>query len=280
MRDAGRAGEHRYVGGMTETLDRRLFLRRSAGCAAALIAGVAVPRAFADPGPGHPEWGYSGDEGPAHWAALDPAWHACGTGDAQSPIDLPRARPTAPRAATARLRYRAGPVDAVDTGHTIRFVPGGRNAVVVAGTPFRLVQFHEHTPSEHTVGGRAYPGELHFVHQDAGGRHAVLGVFLQASRRGGPADELLGELPDVLDERRQVVAAYDLSLLIPRDGAAYRYSGSLTTPDCEQGIDWFVFRRPIRVSPSVLETFREASGDNARPLQLLNGRTIASARVV
>lgn len=265
---------------MSEILDRRHFLRRSAGCAAALLAGIAVPRALAEPGPDHPEWGYSGEDGPAHWAELDSAWDACGSGDAQSPINLPRARPTVPRVPTARLSYRAGPVDAVDTGHAIRFASDGRNVALVEGTPYRLVQFHEHTPSEHTVGGRPYAGELHFVHQDASARHVVLGVFLRPSRRGGPADELLDGLPADLDERQQIASSYDLSQLIPRNGAAYRYSGSLTTPGCEQGIDWFVFRTPIRVSPSVLESFREASGANARAVQPLNDRPILSARVV
>jgi carbonic anhydrase len=32
------------------------------------------------------------------------------------------------------------------------------------GQRFNLIQFHLHSPSEHTIDGKIYPAELHFVH--------------------------------------------------------------------------------------------------------------------
>lgn len=43
---------------------------------------------------------------------------------------------------------------------------------------FNALQFHIHAPSEHTVNGKSYDAEVHFVHQLSGGTElAVVGLF-------------------------------------------------------------------------------------------------------
>ena len=55
--------------------------------AALCIVSLALPAQAenADVAP-HREWSYSGDEGPEHWADLDPEYRLCREGKAQSPI--------------------------------------------------------------------------------------------------------------------------------------------------------------------------------------------------
>jgi len=68
--------------------------------------------------------------------------------------------------------------------------------------------------------------------------------------------------------------------LLPRPGSwqYVRYSGSLTTPGCSEGVDWYVLLEPVTVSPEQVLSFAQyVSGgrsfaQNARPLQALNGR--------
>ena len=61
-----------------------------------------------------------------------------------------------------------------DTGQGLEV--GLTGTAIIANRPFRLQQFHVHAPSEHTLDGEAYDGEIHFVHEAADGRLAVIGV--------------------------------------------------------------------------------------------------------
>jgi carbonic anhydrase len=46
---------------------------------------------------------------------------------------------------------------------------------------YNLLQFHVHTPSEHTIDGKAMDGEAHFVHSNTDGSALlVVGLFLKA----------------------------------------------------------------------------------------------------
>src|ERR1700722_19678064 len=100
-----------------------------------------------------PHWSYSGDEGPTHWGDLDPSFAACKTGGAQSPMDLPLA-PARHQPAPARPRWDPVPLHLKNNGHAIQVDDTAPSSFVVDGTAYHLAQFHFHTPSEHTFGGR------------------------------------------------------------------------------------------------------------------------------
>ncbi len=51
------------------------------------------------------------------------------------------------------------------------------------GVEYELQQFHFHGLSEHTFEGQSQDMELHFVHQNAEGVNAVVGVLMVAARR-------------------------------------------------------------------------------------------------
>ncbi|KAF4137373.1 Eukaryotic-type carbonic anhydrase [Phytophthora infestans] len=64
----------------------------------------------------------------------------------------------------------------------------------------------------------------------------------------------------------------------------YNYPGSLTTPGCDEIVDWWVVQQPMSISSADftrLQTqLKELSvtdnGNNARPVLPLNGRTVVS----
>jgi carbonic anhydrase len=68
----------------------------------------------------------------------------------------------------------------------------------------------------------------------------------------------------------------DVGELLPGDRSYYSFTGSLTTPPCTEGVRWFVLRNASRLSPGQLETFAARYPMDARPVQPLNGREIAS----
>jgi carbonic anhydrase len=63
--------------------------------------------------------------------------------------------------------------------------------------------------------------------------------------------------------------------LIPRQKEYYRFSGSLTTPPCSEGVVWVVMKTPMTASKRQIDTFKEVMReDNNRPVQSLNGRVV------
>jgi carbonic anhydrase len=122
-------------------------------------------------------WSYRGSDGPAHWASLDTEFAVCVEGKEQSPIDLKWSKQKGKRKIS--FHYSEGLLHIVDNGHTIQVdVPVGSYAQI-DGRRFSLVQFHFHAESEHTFSGRHYPLEAHFLHKDAEGKLAVVGVMFE-----------------------------------------------------------------------------------------------------
>ena len=54
----------------------------------------------------------------------------------------------------------------------------------------------------------------------------------------------------------------------------YHYSGSLTTPPCSEGVQWYVRRTPTQLSRSQIAAFTAVYNHNNRPVQALNDRTV------
>ncbi len=62
-------------------------------------------------------WGYEGEDGPAHWAALSSDYQLCAAGAMQSPIDL--AATNASGDVSLTLDYTPGAVSIAYNGHTV-----------------------------------------------------------------------------------------------------------------------------------------------------------------
>jgi len=73
-----------------------------------------------------------------------------------------------------------------------------------------------------------------------------------------------------------------LDELLPEDiQSFYRYSGSLTTPTCNEVVTWTIFSNPKLMSSAQLEQFRTLKNDedkplvdNDRPVQPLGSRIV------
>ncbi len=69
------------------------------------------------------------------------------------------------------------------------------DTLTVGDASFNLAQFHFHSPSEHTVQGKHYPMEVHFVHQSSSGALAVIGVFIEDGAHNAAFDPIWSNLP-------------------------------------------------------------------------------------
>ena len=65
-----------------------------------------------------------------------------------------------------------------------------------------------------------------------------------------------------------------LKELLPASLDYYTYAGSLTTPPCTEGVQFYILKQPVSISAQQLSAFRKLYPMNARPLQPLNERVI------
>jgi carbonic anhydrase len=240
----------------------------------AAACGIVAALAFTASAPAQEsvQWSYEGSTGPEHWASLSPAFRACGEGSRQSPIDL-RA-PVRRAAEPIRITYTPGAVSLHNNGETVEVRSDLAQTLRVGTKSFSLVQLHFHSPSEHLVAGVRSPLEVHFVHQAADGERAVLGTLVRIGHKNMQLERLLESLPHDPEHDARVQAPVDLRQLLPAATRAYRYSGSLTTPPCTEGIRWLVLATPIQISAHQLTKLRATVEGNARPVQPRNGRPL------
>ena len=213
-------------------------------------------------------WGYRSSKGPAKWSTLDEKFRLCGVGRQQSPIDIAAAAEGT--SSSISFDYKGGPATVINNGHTVQVnVPRG-NRLRVGDRVYRLIQFHFHTPSENTIDGLHYPMETHLVHKDANGRLAVIALMVRAGRRG-----ILDNLPQPAKTGGQADAgSVNPSDLIPVSKEHFVFKGSLTTPPCSEGVDWFVMKQPIETDHATIAGLYAILGANNRPTNPLNGRSI------
>ena len=163
---------------------------------------------------------------------------------------------------------------------------------------YRLVQYQMHWPSEHTLEGRSYPGELHLVHIHTRYRDieeaklhsegvAVVAVLITEDQETANSElEKIGEvLPRIQlkGEEAQTAEVVRVEGLLPQDRDYLTYQGSLTTPGFEEGVVWAVLLQPIAVSPAALARMRQLRyggedstrvGANCREQQSMGERTV------
>jgi carbonic anhydrase len=233
--------------------------------------------------PAHtPHWAYEGAEDPSHWASLSPEFALC-AGHQQSPIDIVTRAATPLQAGSAGFEAarldtadaRTVPVDVVNNGHTIQVDAVGSDVLVIGNERYVFQQFHFHTPSEHTVDGRAYPLEGHFVHKTAGGKQAVIGMLFEEGAENAALTPYWSRMPKSagppVDLGKRGV---DIRKVLPARLDVYRYTGSLTTPPCSEGVSWLVLKEHATASPAQIEAFRTLMRHDNRPIQPLNGRAV------
>lgn len=225
--------------------------------------------------PDTPHWAYEGEEGPSHWADLDPHFSAC-KGQEQSPIDLNGSAIKADVMPPAVYWRKADITEARNNGHTFQIKLDDPGRIVLDGVPYDFVQFHFHAGSEHTINGRQYPLELHLVHASEDGRLAVIGIMFVEGQENPQLAQLISTLPAEQGSYDPNLV-FDLNDLLPGDWDVFRYQGSLTTPPCSEIVSWTVFETPLTASADQILVFETLFPHSFRPVQNTGRRFVLKA---
>ena len=227
-------------------------------------------------------WGYEGEEGPEQWADLSPEFAICRDGTEQSPIDITAAVAIEDVGLERRLgetvlstTQRATVMDIVDNGHTIQVTNDIPMSIQIEETLYELVQYHFHSPSEHTIDGAHAPLEAHFVHKSAAGELAVLGILVEEGAHDVLWEPVLSRLPDGPGDDRHIEGLnLDMNAFRPLPRRYYRYEGSLTTPPCSEGVRWVVMAEKRQISAEQMAAIVSHLHYNNRPVQPTGDRSI------
>lgn len=216
-------------------------------------------------------WDYQ-KHGPNTWGKLGGKWKICATGRSQSPIDI------SPKDAikvenTLKKSYLNDSKYIVNNGHSIEvdYEDGGK--ISLHNQEFRLKQFHFHTPSETHINHKKYPMEIHFVHESKDEKLLVLAVLVEEGGANRAFEQILNHVPIHKNEKLSLID-FDPQALMPQESGYYKFSGSLTTPPCSEGVTWIVLKKRITASQDQIQKIHAIMHDNARPIQPLNHRKI------
>lgn len=222
-------------------------------------------------------WSYNGDQGPSHWAGLNPEFALCGSGHHQSPINITDPKKTdLPR---LQFDYKPSPLHIVDNGHTvmINYAPG--SFLQVGNKRFMLKQFHFHRPSEERIDGKDYEMSVHLVHADEHGNLAVVAVLLRRGKENSLIQELWSDVPQQKEHEAQLdKIQVNAKALLPAQLGYYTFPGSLTTPPCTENVTWLVLETPVTVSSREIQRFEKLYRNNARPTEPLGDRVVLETK--
>ena len=241
-----------------------------AATAAALLCSVASAESHYDKehkAQKHEKhWDYS-QNGPTHWGEFS---KTCAQGNAQSPINI-----IPGKSVQLNAQYKLHldedvhtTAKVIDNGHSIKVTPKEGGTVELHGETFKLLQFHFHGKSEHTVDGKRYDMVAHLVHQNPKTKQlAVIAIFFEEGKNNPVLDNVLSGLGKDI--------RIDPADLLPKDTSHYfHYVGSLTTPPCSENVQWYLLKQPAQASKDQIEAFRKYYVDNERPVQELHDRKV------
>ena len=142
---------------------------------------------------------------------------------------------------------------------------------------YELLQLHLHSPSEHTINGRRFPLELHFVHSDNSSALAVFGVVFMEGKHNSELQRLIDAAKN---EGHTAVRLYKLSSAKKADRCIL--NGSLTTPPCTEGVRWVVSTKIGQASRQQIAEYSNIinGAENSRVVQPLHGRQVKCFRKI
>ncbi|MEQ9116172.1 MAG: carbonic anhydrase family protein [Rickettsiales bacterium] len=185
-------------------------------------------------------------------------------GKHQSPINIQN--PIKSDLPDLRFNYKETKCKPHNNGYSIQAFYGEGSLLNVGKHEFKLVEFHFHTPAEHSFDGKTHPMINHIVHQ---GRNflAVVAVTIDE----GEYNPDLQKLIDGMDKEIN----FNVSSLLPQSTSSYfYYHGSRTTPPHSENIHWIILKDKIKASKDQIASFKNETGCNARELQESYGRIV------
>jgi len=220
-----------------------------------------------------PKYTYDdGPEGPSHWQGL------CNSGKFQAPIDIEHAEKLPIQ--KLHFLYQPADLDVINDCNRYRILARfpDNDWLTVGKTPYFFTELHFRVPGENAVNGKRPRMSVQLVHLSPESKFLIIEVPVVAGRENPAMRTLLEHVPAPGKENKLDGVKIDPADFLPADRTVFRFTGSLTTPICNQETLWYVMKNPIEFSEAQIAGYAKYYHDTARPLQPVNGRQIAESQ--
>jgi carbonic anhydrase len=209
------------------------------------------------------KWNYQGKNNPQNWGQFS---STCAIGKKQSPIDV---NLTNKQLTKVYFNYQLSSMHILNNGRTVMVKCDRASYIMLDNKRYEIQQFHYHSPSEHSLNGQFFPAELHLVHQQKK-QYTVIGIVVKEGTENLAYQPFIDRLPPQESPEIDLGITINLAKLLPNNKTAYRYSGSLTTPPCTEGVNWLLMTDPVELSPAQITALKNVFNGNNRPIQRKN----------
>jgi carbonic anhydrase len=216
-----------------------------------------------------------GPHGPSHWEGV------CNTGHMQAPIDItkPQVVPIPPLP-PLQFSYQPSDLDMVNdcNKYEIKARFPVNQWLKVARKPYRLSEIDFHEPGENAVNGVRPAMSMLMVHLSPESTILVIEVPIVVGKENPVIKTMWEHIPRGGKENVVPAVKINAADLLPADHGFYRFPGSLTTPICNEGVQWYLMQHPIEMSAAQIAKYKKYYHDTARPLQPLNNRPLVESK--
>jgi carbonic anhydrase len=216
-----------------------------------------------------------GPGGPSHWEGV------CNTGHMQTPIDITQAdKIPIPPLPPLEFSYQPAQLDMVNdcNNYEIKVRFPVNQWLKVNRKPYRLSEVRFHEPGENAVNGKRPLMTLQLVHLSPEANFLVIEVPIMVGKENPVIKTLWEHIPKGGKENTAADIKINAMDLLPADHGFYRFPGSLTTPICNEGVQWYLMKSPIEMSEAQIAKYKKYYHGTARPLQPLNGRPVVESK--
>jgi carbonic anhydrase len=219
-----------------------------------------------------PKFTYTeGPQGPGRWEGV------CSTGKLQSPIDIQQTQRLS--MVQLKLGYQPAMLDVVNDCNHQRIVLRLPNNdwLTLGKKPYFLTEIDFHDPGENAVNGKRPSMSIHLIHLSPESIFLIIEIPVVAGKENRMFKTLLEHVPAPGKENKVEGVKINALDFLPADRSYYRFQGSLTTPNCLEGVTWLVMKNPVEFSEAQIAEYDKYYRNTARPLQPLNGRPVSES---
>ena len=141
------------------------------------------------------------------------------------------------------------------------------------------------------IDGMTFPMEMHIVNilkdtpVSKKTSYLVVAILFKMGKENKLLNEFLHDIPKEESEKdtlsSSIVHLMDLSPLFVSGSAGnnfYTYEGYLTTGPFSESVHWVILKQIVEASPEQIISIEKMEGNNARHIQAINNRKVASTR--
>jgi carbonic anhydrase len=182
-------------------------------------------------------WSFVGRDGPNKWDSLDKRFQNCeGNKKATTVITNKDLAVNGAPLIFDYKDYAYPPISIEESKH-----------INIGEKLYKLVEFHIHLPSEHSINDNISKAVVHFVHQDSNSNIVVVAVMIKE----GESNPIIKNLIATVNDKPKIIFAVedgDLTALLPTNKQYYYDQATITTCPCTGKVSWYIMKDPIEAS--------------------------------